>query len=226
MAFSNAQKEIIKDIADKNVKDLITFYTKHFDKLKEESIATDITGWSSDKPKLPDYCSMANTIGIVLEDEEMEKVIGFISLWKGLEKDGLIYSYEKAIDPFLNKHLCFIPLYPINQRTIGKYNNDAFNLTKDFLNKVIVCTEDLNIFVKKGFKNVEERKEKWTRIIAMSALVISFLGIMSNVAMQIVFNSKERKIEIIKDSTINEPRKIYIINQQKDSSAAKKDSIK
>lgn len=155
MEFSKTQKKIIKNISDKKVIDLNSFYTVFIKNIQEENIASDIIGLTSEKPDFPDFCSIANTTGIVLDDSQTEMVVEFIDVWKKLESAGLIYTYENKISPFLQKHVCFIPVSNQENKFVGKFNNPAFHLTKDFMNKVIVIKEDLKVFITKRYKVVE-----------------------------------------------------------------------
>jgi hypothetical protein len=190
MELSKAQKEIIKDIADKKVKDLNSFYLKYLENLKEEGIGYDILGYTPDKPILPKFCSVGNTVGIILEDLEMKFVIDYISLWKKLEKIGLIVTSETNISPYVKKKLCFIPLLPEEKRTNGKYNNDAFNLITEYLNKVIISSEALNVFVKKGYMTSEERNINFKRKATWISIIIALIGIISTI-FSIIYNSNK-----------------------------------
>jgi hypothetical protein len=62
----------------------------------------------------------------------MEVVIEFIDLWKKLEQAELIFTYENNISPYLQNYVFMIPLSRQDKRPVGKFNNAAFHLTKNF----------------------------------------------------------------------------------------------
>ena len=178
MEFSKTQQKIIQDIVDKKVKDLNTFYSTFFTDLNKLRIAADITGYIKDlsKPDFPSNYSIANTQGIILDDAQVEIIIDFIEVWKKLGKVGLIYSNETNVSPYLNKYTYLIPLYPSEK--IEKFNNELYNYIKDFLNKTIIITEELKVFVENNFRTYEEKKfdysHRWTKIIGI-AIILSML---------------------------------------------------
>jgi hypothetical protein len=226
MDYSKSQKEIIQDIANRKIKDLNSFYKNYFIKVKVEKIGEDILQSKSNIPELPSNLNIGNTRGVIYEESMIEKVSDFINLWRELEKYGLISSVEFPISPNHTKDYFCIPLYPKEKRYIGKYNIDVFNLIKEYLNKVIITNFKLNNFVKNSYKTIDEKKERLTRFIAIIALIISFISVIANVFLQIYLSGKERNIEIIRDNTLNEPRKVILIDTKKDSLNTKKDSIK
>lgn len=176
MEFSETQKEIIKAIANKKVKDLNTFYSLYFNNYNTDKIGGEITKSINtfDSPNFPSFCNAMNTLGIILDEKQITKIIDFLTVWKELEKIGLIYSYDFYEKNEGKKYKYYIPLYPEQDRTLtGKFNHNAFGLIKDYLTKAIIPTEELKKFTK-NYKTFEEikfvRSLRWTKSLAIIAI--------------------------------------------------------
>ncbi len=184
MEFSELQKDIIKLIATKEIYNLNSFYKIYFNKFKFENIAPEITRWAKEKPDLPNYCSIANTKGIVVNDDMIENIISFIDLWEKLENNGYIYSFERPISPYTSKEECYIPIYSMDDHENHRFDNDAFHIVIPFLNKKIFCTEDLALLVKNKFKTPDDRRfiisHRWTKITAITAIVFGLIASLIN----------------------------------------------
>lgn len=184
MEFSEYQKDIIKYITTREIFNLNSFYEIYFNKFKFENIAQEITRWAKERPDLPNYCSIANTKGMVVNDEMIEKIISYIDLWEKLENNGYIYSFERPISPYTSKEKCYIPIYSMEDHENHRFDNDAFHIVIPYLNKKIFCTEDLVLLVKNKFKTPEDRRfiisHRWTKITAVTAIVFGLISSLIN----------------------------------------------
>lgn len=216
MNFSKTQKDIIKNIAYKKVNNLNSFYSFYFDNYETEKVGLEITGYSNSLsvPKFPGFCTLINTIGINLNEEQISKLLDFLTVWKELERMGLIYSfdfYEKNEEKEEKYH---IPLYPEKERFLkGKFNHYAFGLVCDYLTKAIIPTEELRTFTRK-YKTFEEikfiRSLNWTKVLALVSMIGVFTASYFNFKSYELQNqkqnfpdtSKQLKIKPIQNDTI------------------------
>lgn len=217
MEFSKTQKEIIKAIVDKKVKDLNSFYSHYFKDLQTQIIGDDIRGsrTSIGCPELPTFCTPLYAEGIILYENQIIKILDFVIVWKELEKIRLIYSYDFYEINEESEYKYYIPLYPDSERILkGKFNHAGYGLIKDYLAKAIISTDGLKKFTKE-YKTFEEikfiRSLNWTKFLAIIAIAGVFLSA--------YFSYQSNKLQIEKQNS-PDTNKVLILN------SVKKDTVK
>jgi len=164
MIISELQMKILFDINEKKVRDLKSFYSVYIPNPILDNLSADIIGFTNDQPDLPKFCSIANSIGIVLSEEQQELVCSFIDLWEKCNEDSYIRTVENKISPYSSDYACFIPVNTQDKRSKGKFNNPAFHMSKTFLDKEIVVKDDLNNYLLNVNKTLVKTSKKKKRV--------------------------------------------------------------
>ncbi len=238
MVFTELQQKIIKDIADNKVKDLNSFYAEYFVEVKKEKLSNDFTGSGLDIMYLPKvhFKTGISTTGIILDDSEISMIREFVLLWKILESNNLVYTYEAKDVRFPEQDKYLLPLYPENKRefninNINKYNFEAWHLIEDYILKVILSTEDLKVFIKNAYITQAElysREESRDRRQSnRNTIIVAILSIVLSSLINYLIYKNERIVTITNPTKLPDTLKVINLNQIKsDTIKPKQDTLK
>ena len=225
MHLSEFQKNITKSIINRNVYDIESFLQKYCElETTQNKGASFGTNYGSYDSKIQVYIPKD-------EDAALNNTKEFITLWKALEKNDLLFSIAKTVKRSY--------VFPVFTKRNPTYSTAPFNeilaIIKDYDFKEIVFTPELEKFVERNFLTSDEydkeqerldrvESQKLTRKIAYITIVISVIISLITALFNFLTYTKDRNVRIVNDSAFQDTIKVTIING-KDSIFSKDSTI-
>jgi hypothetical protein len=210
MNFTQFQKDLIKDILNKDIADIESFVKKHV------KHSTDITGFNYSVPS--GAVIGDKETGLIVEAGQYDKFVEFKIVWDFLLQNGYIYNIENE-NP--KNNLLSLLVKTKNGNSVGKEER----LMMGYIPCKIYSLPILSDFVKNEFRTQNEQNiereikdRKRAQNITIGIAVISIIASI----LSVIFNSKQRDVFIKNNNAFRDTIHVTIEQHQESTKLIKK----